>query len=122
MPDLKVRVLKRNIAKGIQHDPKRCPIACRLKEMGFADVTVFVAHMILAAGGSKQDVSPPTTARLFIKRFDEGKPVKPFSFSLLGVSEDMLKAAKAGKSRIDKAKKLCARIWKKQSKQPNSEG
>ena len=95
MPELKVRVLKRNIAKGIKRDPGLCPIACRLRELGFADAAVYGDNVVLMAGGLTQaEIPPPKIAERFIKDFDKGKPVKPFSFSLHGIRADMLKAAK----------------------------
>lgn len=75
---MKIRVMRRHIKEGIRTSRFKCPIALAFNEEtgGVADVH---RHTLW-------DVSDfydlPRSAQRFIRSFDQGKPVKPFSFTL----------------------------------------
>ncbi len=98
MAQLRVRVTKKHIEKGVREDAAKCPIACRLREMGFTDVEVFPENMILVVRPYYRATpkTPPRVSR-FIMEFDDGKPVKPISFTLRGIHPSILEAAKANR-------------------------
>lgn len=98
MAQLKVSVMKRHIEKGTKENPAKCPIACRLLEMGFTDVEVYpeTVDLVVRPYYRASPKTPPRVSR-FIMEFDDGKPVKPFSFTLRGIHPNMLEAAKANR-------------------------
>ena len=75
MPLIKVRL--EHIERGTD-SPFECAVALALREaLGDGDVVVF-EHVIQIGSGERR--RPPVRAVRFIRRFDDGKPVKPFRF------------------------------------------
>lgn len=77
---LRVRVLKSDIRKGVEGSCSRCPIAIAVRRLAPRGKSVVVTwdEAIL---GHTTTYDLPRVASRFIDRFDEGKPVKPFSFT-----------------------------------------
>jgi hypothetical protein len=75
---LRVRVLKRHILKGIPASVCSCPIALAVREVGTQKKKVSVTFEIQVG---KKYYDLPTVANRFINKFDDGEPVKPFSFT-----------------------------------------
>jgi hypothetical protein len=81
MKTITVRVTKTGIKRGLRKDGSSCPIARALHRCGMKSVSV--CHRRIEYGWSLQhEVRAPAKARRFIRRFDAGKPVKPFTFTL----------------------------------------
>lgn len=79
---MKIKVTQEDIAKGIPEDEGSCPVALALKHAGMMDVEVSLERAEAWYGRRLFNVELPSKARRFIKRFDAGKLVKPFSFTL----------------------------------------
>ncbi len=76
---MKVTVTAEDIKKGCQAHRNRCPIALALKRLGMKGVKVGTFQVEL--DGS--DVYPlPVEAQRFIRKFDYGAKVNPFTFTM----------------------------------------
>lgn len=80
---IKINVLKRDIEKGEEKDCEYCPVALAVKRathhrVGVAGDVVEIYRGVY----STSYYSLPAKAINFIKRFDGGKSVKPFSFKM----------------------------------------
>lgn len=79
MRAIKINVTKEHIRRGVRRSMCDCPIALALKEALLTkDVSVTSSQMIVNHLMFMTDLAD---AR-FIKGFDEGKTVRPYSFSL----------------------------------------
>lgn len=74
-----IKVTKKHINNGEMGSPWLCPIADALMET-IQSNNVCVASRITI---DNNDYKLPRSAERFIRRFDEGKPVKPFNFFLV---------------------------------------
>lgn len=74
---MKITVTRAHIEKG-KPNYRKCPIALALKGCDFRDVAVRAFYVRI---GRKVEMLGKRE-RQFIRDFDEGKPVKPFSFNL----------------------------------------
>lgn len=72
----KIRVLKKDIESGRQKDGSQCPIAKAFRRTRKRNC--FVDAYAIEMG--LRYFSMPPAARQFMKDFDRGKKVKPFSF------------------------------------------
>lgn len=80
---MKIIVKEQHIKDGRIQCPFRCPIALALKENGFEEPVVLGNYFKVRGGFSEiVTVKLSKTVERFIYRFDTGKPVKPFSFSI----------------------------------------
>ena len=83
---MRINVTRRDIDRGEQYSPEDCPIA-RAARRHFRDVSV-AWDALLAAGqlrpGSSLEVrfELPDEAKEFIRAFDDGEDVHPFTFEL----------------------------------------
>lgn len=78
MKTIRVRVTKKDIERGEPMDCYLCPLARALRRYGFKKAVVGPDSVWLGA----REVLMPKAACTFTERFDEGKPVEPFSFTL----------------------------------------
>lgn len=77
----KINVTRECILRGDREHGGSCPIALALIYSSFEDVFVFddgIAEFKHEGGRRTIKLSPKQ--KIFITRFDSGKPVKPFSF------------------------------------------
>jgi hypothetical protein len=79
-PVVKVSVTKQHIKDGERGDNCGCPVALALKDLDFKDVLVSPDLISLTDDGDWYPVSKKVY--VFIRDFDEGLKVKPFSFTL----------------------------------------
>lgn len=79
---MKVKILKTHISKGLPNDALSCPIALAL-EHAYEGVTVNEDTIEL----NGLEFKLPAKAKRFIRRFDDGKEVKPFAFELTTLCE-----------------------------------
>ena len=84
---MRISVTQRDIDRGEQYSPQDCPIA-RAARRHFRDVSV-VWDALLATGQLRPGPSPlagwfelPDEAKEFIRAFDDGEDVHPFTFEL----------------------------------------
>lgn len=77
---IKVEVTEEHIRKGKRRKPNGCPVTRALRAAGFK--RPFVADDYWEASNHWED-DLPLKVQLFIERFDAGKPVKPFFFTVL---------------------------------------
>lgn len=75
---MRVEVTQEDIDAGRKRDCYACPIALSIKRQGFGSVAVSQGNIWVV--GCEYDT--PLHVEEFIKAFDEGKPVKPFAFTL----------------------------------------
>ena len=80
---MKVNVTAKHIRKGKRSQPCHCPIALALKEQLHKEVEVgpydmFFLYRKKIAGEAKT----PDSAYYFIRAFDKGHKVKPFTFEV----------------------------------------
>lgn len=78
----KVSVTQEHIRKGSRHDCSSCPIALALKDM-FPGRHVFV-DIISMRVGRHNSYGHCDLTHEFMKDFDNGKPVEPFDFLMVG--------------------------------------
>jgi len=74
------QVTRKHIREGKPNMLKACPIALSLKEAIGCETPVIAGAEVVRIGGDFYDL--PRSVQRFIKRFDAGKPVKPFRFRL----------------------------------------
>jgi hypothetical protein len=74
-----VRVTKKDICRGVMGSCTRCPVVLALNRATGVEWHV-IGSTASKAGGSQ--LCLPHKARQFIRNFDSGRPVKPFSFMM----------------------------------------
>lgn len=82
-----VRVTKEHIKLGKKHSCSKCPVALALDLhedsraiQGTSYYEVNSNNILLKAFNQELCFKPPNSVIEFIKKFDSGKPVKPFNF------------------------------------------
>jgi hypothetical protein len=81
----KIKVSKKDIECGSRNSGYYCPIALAMKRFGFTvEVTKTTIDFNPFGCGDNEDIKLelPPLAMDFIKRFDAGKKVRPFTFEL----------------------------------------
>jgi hypothetical protein len=73
---IKVSVTDKHIKEGKCDNPRYCPIALAIKELGFEKVYVDKRYFLI----NKEHYGMPKKACAFIGKFDENNDVRPFSF------------------------------------------
>lgn len=90
----RVMITRHHINRGKPEDGNSCPIALALqsrRDVSYVEVGGGVAEIW---GKTKRGATPvrtfklPLSARNFIDRFDMGRPVEPFSFTLGALIEE----------------------------------
>jgi hypothetical protein len=74
-----VHVTQKHIDNGEQCDGRECPIALAARD-AFPDIHISVSHHYIFVDGKSQLL--PVNVSRFIKTFDGGGMVKPFSFEV----------------------------------------
>lgn len=74
---MEVKVTQEHIDKGKQGSSIKCPIAIALEEMGHIACVSRLSVLVM-----NRNFYLPFIASEFVKDFDAGRPVKPFSFVL----------------------------------------
>ncbi|ANA87336.1 hypothetical protein PBI_KAMPE_104 [Gordonia phage Kampe] len=79
---MKVTVTQEHIDKGKRWEICNCPIALALKEKGFNNVEVSTFEISASKHNDLMinHYRVPSVAKRFIKSFDDGHPVEPFTF------------------------------------------
>jgi hypothetical protein len=77
-----VEVTTGGIKLGVKESFQRCPIARALKYLKFGKVEIDGELADFTYKGVKYKAALPKVAHNFITRFDNGKPVKPFTFNI----------------------------------------
>lgn len=80
MRTVTIDVTADDIAKGKPKEPCDCPIAIATDRAFGGGVAISCGQTLI--GINFVDYSLPVPARRFIRRFDDGENVKPFSFSV----------------------------------------
>lgn len=78
---MKITVTKKDIENGFPASCSSCPIALAIRRATRKNILVGSSEIGHPAIGFK-DIKLPKKVRLFIERFDQDIPVKPFSFTL----------------------------------------
>lgn len=76
---IKISVTQEHIGEGSMRNPYHCPIALACKSTGLVIKAVKSTQIVLPEWGH---IPLPRSAKRFISKFDNGKPVKPFNFVL----------------------------------------
>jgi hypothetical protein len=74
-----VRVMRKHIKAGKRRSPSFCPVALALRDAGFTKVSV---DCTIEVKQLQYVQVTPKTVLAFIRNFDTGRLVKPFSFRL----------------------------------------
>lgn len=82
-----IDVTQEHIDYGEAGNSESCPIALMLKEQGYKDVSVGDECMFQYEG-IEWWAPLPNIAINFIKEFDDGNKVEPFSFEILAITEE----------------------------------
>lgn len=78
---LKIKVMRKDIKRAVCEDPFRCPIARAMKRMyGDHPFAAYTRLQIALAGTIRTNYIVPRAASKFMRAFDRGDKVKPFSF------------------------------------------
>ena len=77
---MKITVTQRDIERGSKFHCTRCPVARAIRRKLNCRLEVFCTYGLLF--NPKQYFKIPSIASIFIKDFDNEKPVRPFSFEL----------------------------------------
>lgn len=87
MRAIKINVLRKHIKAGKPDRMNACPIALALRDKGFIAPKVNLLS-IRCKTSKRKPIYMSISDRMerFIRRFDEGKTVKPFSFQLKDLS------------------------------------
>lgn len=83
---IKIEVKKSHIAKGEASNPYACPVALAMRAKFKRYFYVF-EDGIGCGENITDEVSCPVIVQDFMKLFDDGKPCKPFSFTLRRIPE-----------------------------------
>jgi len=76
-----IDVKQRHIDMGLPKDACRCPVACAIEEATRSVVFVTNTGLIMGLLGPQKFPIPPEVLA-FIKAFDAGQHVEPFSFEI----------------------------------------
>jgi hypothetical protein len=80
----RIRVTNRAIINGDRHSQTECPIALAMRSLFRHGEWLRVRDDEVRIGDLHcyHCIPLPKSAKIFISRFDEGNPVKPFSFTI----------------------------------------
>ena len=84
MRTVEITVTAAHIARGKRCTSTACPVALAIKET-LHPLSVNVQSEVInfgVPGGKFSPVRPPAEAAYFVDEFDDGIPVKPFTFTL----------------------------------------
>ena len=76
-----VQVTKQDIKNGMPKEGDKCPIAKAVRRCTGTHRAVFVDESSIEIGAV--EYSLPASAKAFVRAFDKGKPVSPFSMKLV---------------------------------------
>jgi hypothetical protein len=81
---MKIEVTQQDIDKGLSNNCFLCPIAHAVKRKMNTDCILVYCDRIsvMSTIFSSYFYKLPKKAQTFIKQFDDGKPVKPFTFEI----------------------------------------
>ena len=80
---MKIEVTQQDIDKGLNNNCFSCPIALAVKrKIDTGNVLVYCDRISVMSTISSYDYKLPKKAQTFIKRFDDRKPVEPFTFEV----------------------------------------
>ena len=80
---LTVNVTQDHIDKGARKEAYDCPVSLALGEADpGSDWCVSTRHIMRETGTHVGFIDPPATVSKFVRRFDNGDPVQPFSFEI----------------------------------------
>ena len=80
---MKIKVTQEDIDKGIRHSPGSCPVARAINRQSEKDnASVGLSCIYFYNIGGFSETPTPLDAALFINKFDQRQPVKPFEFEL----------------------------------------
>jgi hypothetical protein len=81
---MRINVTQEHIENGVSRHPGCCPVALALKDINpKSDPCVCYSNIFYTDGlGERHFVTSPNAVRGFVSRFDNSKPVEPFSFNL----------------------------------------
>ena len=74
-----IKVTKTEIDMGDRNKATSCPVARGFHAAGFHGAEVYDSTFVTLCE-PKKEIQLPKRVTLFIRRFDAGEPVKPFSF------------------------------------------
>lgn len=74
-----IKVRQKHIDEGVRKTAGSCPVAKALDEQTDCDYNYVYNHSIKYNG---RNVHMPRSVQRFVKKFDSGRPVKPFNFIL----------------------------------------
>lgn len=78
-----VSVTAEDIAAGIRGSSTACPMALALGRLGFPSISIGLRSMVWDSEGRGYAVTEmPPEVISFGSRFDHGRPVEPFSFTI----------------------------------------
>lgn len=77
-----ISVTQEDIANGCKGRYRMCPVALAVSRMLLHDVGVTHDTIDIQMEDERIEIITPAEAKSFIRRFDHGKPVKPFTFNL----------------------------------------
>jgi hypothetical protein len=78
-----ITVTAQHIAQGARSNCWRCPIALAVRE-AFPDTAIAVSdfYIQMTLDGQQRIIRTPRETALFIRAFDTGVPIEPFSFTV----------------------------------------
>ena len=80
---MKINVTEDDIKNGVVFACYKCPIALAVKRaVGAANVRVGTETIRIFKGAVPRHFKMTDAAKVFVKDFDDSKPVQPFSFDL----------------------------------------
>lgn len=77
-----IKVTKKHIKRGRPADGRQCPIALALKDATFPNPLVREKYIMIEGDYYERIFILSQSCKQFIKKFDAGGPVKPFSFKV----------------------------------------
>ena len=80
---MQFRVTRKDIKTGKKDNCQLCPVALAMKRALGAEVQVLMGKYQFQSAAHEL----PYKVTQFIKRFDDGLPVKPFSFNIPGIKK-----------------------------------
>lgn len=80
---MKIKVEKKHIEQGVKGDCENCAIAKAIKAKLHHPVEVLQYHISVKKGGQEYCYNLPESATKFIRDFDAGRKVKPFTFETI---------------------------------------
>jgi hypothetical protein len=76
---IRISVTAKDIAAGARNDCTACPIALAMRRAGLSEPWARPGNLFWERDRSAET---PDVAADFMKRFDDGEPVKPFRFTI----------------------------------------